>query len=130
MICDRIFLGVCNINLKRRLLRTEDLPLAIRTVDCCRAAEVSKSQARDLRNEEDVFYETKIKPLGKICLAYKFKNVEEQVEFLIVDDNCVSILGLSTCIQFNLNQKVNSVNNFESKEDFIKNDREIFEGVR
>lgn len=51
MIRDRIVLGIRDKMLQERLLRIEDLNLQ-KAVDCCRTAEISKLQAKNLQGEK------------------------------------------------------------------------------
>lgn len=51
MVRDRIVLGIKDKVLQERLLRIEDLDLQ-KAIDCCRAAEVSKAQARNLQGDK------------------------------------------------------------------------------
>lgn len=77
----------------------------------------------------EAFCGTKIKPLGIISLECKHDTVKKQVEFVIVNDKFLPILGLTTCVEFNLIRKVSVVHYYESKEKFINDNSEIFEGL-
>jgi hypothetical protein len=50
MLRDRIVIGISDSNLQERLLRTTDLDLN-KVIKLCQAAEISKSQVRQLRQE-------------------------------------------------------------------------------
>lgn len=54
--------------------------------------------------------EQKLNLLGSVILNCKFKNQKTLVKFVVVHDNFVPILGLSTCTDFNLIIKVHTVN--------------------
>lgn len=58
--------------------------------------------------------------------------MEQSTEFLVVDENFEPILGLETCISFGLIKRLdgNSVARVESREEFIKNNKDIFSGLR
>lgn len=60
MICDRIVMDVADMSLQERLLRTEGLTLN-KAIDSCRAAEMSKSQAKSLQVKDASVEVVKVK---------------------------------------------------------------------
>lgn len=68
MIQDRIVLGIRDKILQERLLRIEDLNLQ-KAIDYCRAAEVSKAQARNLQGDKaeiDSLHKKKTQKFNKV----------------------------------------------------------------
>lgn len=74
-----------------------------------------------------------IQPLAKMKLKCTVGNVSADLEFVIVDNNAMPILGLIGCMQLNLIYKndyniVNEINIY-NKTQFIANNKMVFEGV-
>lgn len=95
---------------------------------------VGKDQLlRESRGLLEAFGGEKIKPLGNIKLSCKINNSIGDVEFAVVNKNVMPILGLQVCKKFNLlvkitNSKIDTLK-INSKNEFIKNNNEIFEGL-
>jgi len=67
--------------------------------------------------------------LGTCSLRCCFKNSFEVITFFIVDFDCITVLGLASCKQLNLLQRVNVVNNKSSSHSVLKGFNDIFEGL-
>lgn len=75
------------------------------------------------------FEGAKVEPIGMISLNCKYKNISSYENFLIVDCKSV-LLGLSGCLSLNLIKRIHSVQTLHDtvKENFIKNNIEVFKG--
>ncbi|CAI6364864.1 unnamed protein product [Macrosiphum euphorbiae] len=69
-----------------------------------------------------------IPTLGTCSLRCCYKNSIEVITFFIVDFDCITVLGLASCQQLNLLQRVNVVNN-NSSHSVLKYYNDIFEGL-
>nr|XP_022902184.1 uncharacterized protein K02A2.6-like [Onthophagus taurus] len=154
MLRDRIVLGIRDVNLQEGLLRMEDLTLQ-KTIDTCKAAEITKSRVKDLHGKvvepiekKKIFKHEKktskpisttnvklesfggfrINPMGSVKFNCKTINkLRLLVEFLVVKENVTPILGLSACIDLNLIKRIDLLN--VSSEAFVKQNKDVFEGL-
>ncbi|XP_060874020.1 uncharacterized protein K02A2.6-like [Metopolophium dirhodum] len=69
-----------------------------------------------------------IPTLGTCSLRCCYKNNIEVITFFIVDFDCITVLGLASCQQLNLLQRVNVVNN-NSSHSVLKYYNDIFESL-
>lgn len=71
-----------------------------------------------------------IKPIGKVNLTCSVNKNRKMLEFSIVNSKSPPILGLQACIELGLIKKINTVTNmFSNKEQFVKNNNEVFQGM-
>lgn len=70
-----------------------------------------------------------IRPLGYVMLPCSVENVSKSTKFIVADVESKPILGLNSCIDLKLLQKVNSVTSQDPKEIFINENEEVFTGV-
>ncbi|KAI5750921.1 hypothetical protein M8J77_002494 [Diaphorina citri] len=72
-------------------------------------------------------------PLGKVMLRSRYKNMDMDVEYLIVDCNAVPLLGLDTCVKLNLIYRVHAIENVAlenvTKENLVKMNEDLFMGL-
>ncbi|XP_030760328.1 uncharacterized protein K02A2.6-like [Sitophilus oryzae] len=72
----------------------------------------------------------KFKPLGSVNLECKLNKNVNKVDFLVVDlNNAVPILGLESCLKFNLLKRVNEITSKETKEQFVSRNKDVFTGL-
>ncbi|XP_030749218.1 uncharacterized protein LOC115877199 [Sitophilus oryzae] len=72
----------------------------------------------------------KFKPLGSVNLECKLNKKVNKVDFLVVDlNNAVPILGLESCLKFNLLKRVNEITSKETKEQFVSRNKDVFTGL-
>ncbi|XP_029055276.2 uncharacterized protein K02A2.6-like, partial [Osmia bicornis bicornis] len=71
----------------------------------------------------------KIRPRGTVQLKCRVKNNEIYDEFIIVNKKVTPILGLAACVRLNLISKVDLVRKVSEKDEFIKKNKDIFEGL-
>ncbi|KAJ8975158.1 hypothetical protein NQ317_014532 [Molorchus minor] len=158
MIRDRIVIGINDENLQERMLRTTNLDLK-KAIDCCRAAEVSKKQAKSLqektvdavqkyvkekKNAEENFLDTGAEVNVLPYDFYKNLNINKEllptnikleafggsiIKPLVVEDISIPLLGVQTCESLNLVKRVSNIEFMSSKECFVKNNQDIFNGV-
>lgn len=120
-----------NLNVAGKLVKFKlDTGVQVNILPKCVVNDVGISNLKPTSIILESFCGSKVKPQGILSLRCKYKNIQKLVAFVVVDDNFVPILRLSTCICFNLIQKVGVVICFDSKENFIENNSEIFEGLR
>ncbi|KAK9739814.1 Reverse transcriptase (RNA-dependent DNA polymerase) [Popillia japonica] len=148
MLRDRIVLGTKDRELQERMLRIRDLDLS-KAADMCKAAELVKTQTRDLqegrsvdivkkkdktnsvKNEGDKVKQSdseNLNPLGIINLKCSHDNIQLYEDFVVVNNTAQPLLGLDTCVKLNLIKKV-SINSLVSKSDFIDKNLDVFEGL-
>ncbi|KAF5282096.1 hypothetical protein FQR65_LT14414 [Abscondita terminalis] len=72
---------------------------------------------------------TKIKPLGKVELLCNTNSLSKLTEFIVVNHKSVPLLGLKSCIELKLVQRVNDVTSRTDKDNFIEKNEIIFQGV-
>lgn len=76
---------------------------------------------------------TKIKVIGETYLNVIVKNVQSTVKFIIVDNNFTPILGLKTCIQFNLIRRADEIKKLNqkylTKDDILGEYNDVFTGI-
>ncbi|CAI6374507.1 unnamed protein product [Macrosiphum euphorbiae] len=67
---------------------------------------------------------------GKVKLKCEIDGTIEEVEFVVIDNKYIkSILGRDTCEKLMLIQKINVIVSQNEKEQFIKDNKRIFEGL-
>jgi hypothetical protein len=74
----------------------------------------------------------KLSPMGIIMLECRVKEIVKDVQFVIIDHpNYIPILGLNSCVDFNLVQRINKVNISMSEElgNFKSKNKDVFEGL-
>lgn len=74
----------------------------------------------------------KLTPKGIIILECRVKEIVKDVRFVIIEHpNCIPILGLSSCIDFNLVQRINRLQISKTAEldNFISKNKCVFEGL-
>lgn len=87
------------------------------------------TEIENTNSELIAFGGNKIQILGVISLPICLRSGRAIVKFLVADVNDKPILGLKTCIDLGLVNRVNSVNNIQTKEDFVERYREDFAGL-
>ncbi|KAF0722199.1 putative retrotransposon-like family member retr-1-like protein, partial [Aphis craccivora] len=76
----------------------------------------------------------KLTPKGIIILECKVKEIVKDVQFVIIEHpKCIPILGLSSCIDFNLVQRIHRLHISKTKtaelDNFISKNKDVFEGL-
>lgn len=75
----------------------------------------------------------KIKPLGVCEIVTMYRNEITVEEFVVIEDKLIPILGLNSCINLELISKIDTINKSKSvilsKENFIKINKSVFEGM-
>lgn len=71
----------------------------------------------------------KIKTLGNTIIKCNINDIESNIRFILVDVESTPVLGLNACVKLNLLKRVDSLASTNSKNDFIKNNSDIFEGT-
>ncbi|XP_057654766.1 uncharacterized protein LOC130893020 [Diorhabda carinulata] len=99
------------------------------------------SYIKKLERENDIIYseqsiiaygDNKIRVVGSIILKCLIKNNIQNVKFLVVDLRGKPILGLKTCVKLNIICKLDEVNlnnKRDPKENFINQNKKLFEGT-
>ncbi|XP_056647232.1 uncharacterized protein K02A2.6-like [Diorhabda sublineata] len=99
------------------------------------------SYIKKLERENDIIHseqsiiaygDNKIRVVGSIILKCLIKNNIQNVKFLVVDIRGKPILGLKTCVKLNIICKLDEVNlknKRDSKENFINQNKKLFEGT-
>lgn len=71
-----------------------------------------------------------MKPIGRINLVCKYKDVVGIINFIVVDADTEALLGLNDCIKFSLIQRIDSFHSFPITKDEVYNKyTHVFEGV-
>ncbi|XP_056647296.1 uncharacterized protein LOC130451960 isoform X1 [Diorhabda sublineata] len=99
------------------------------------------SYIKKLERENDIIHSeqsiiaygnNKIRVVGSIILKCLIKNNIQNVKFLVVDIRGKPILGLKTCVKLNIICKLDEVNlknKRDPKENFINQNKKLFEGT-
>lgn len=94
---------------------------------------IPESQLRDTKIVLEAFGGSVLKPLGVVPLKVQCNNVEFTTDFIIVDKAVSPLLGLESCIKLNLivlhKEKIHNLYKFNTKDEFIKKNSELFEGL-
>ncbi|KAB0797432.1 hypothetical protein PPYR_08426 [Photinus pyralis] len=94
MVRDRIVLGIYDKVMQERLLRVEDLDLA-KAVNLCRAAEISKSQARNLQGAS-----VEVEVIKKKSANRNYKSVSKTSSERFECRRCQTVHGVRECPAF------------------------------
>ncbi|PIK40121.1 hypothetical protein BSL78_23022 [Apostichopus japonicus] len=124
LIKDRIVCGVRSEALKERLLREADLKLE-KAVNICRAAELSKTQSKELKQGP-----IEIEASCQAMTSY-VKGKTQSLEFLIVNLKAQCILGLRSSVELGLIQRVETVNadSHHTGEDISQEFSDVMQGI-
>lgn len=71
----------------------------------------------------------KIKTFGSVKLNVKVREKNVQAKFIIVNLNSEPLLGLETCVELGLINRINSMDKNTTKQKFIDKNRDIFLGI-
>lgn len=77
----------------------------------------------------EAYGDHKFKSVGKIKLQCKVKDCVKIQEFIVVRNERVPLLGLKSCIELGLLNRMETVKVINSKQEFIKRNEDLFTGI-
>lgn len=86
-------------------------------------------QLKECLSRLEAYDGTQLKTVGVAEIICMSDNEISCQKFVVVETNSVPILGLKGCIELNLVKRIDNISNIDKKEQFIKENIDVFEGL-